>query len=180
AFASALLGIGGLLVPAEYGFWIIIAALAGLFLLLFVMVLIGQWSAPLAWIVAAVGVLGLGSFAAQPVGDALGEAARFVRNLRPLRPAWLLLLLLIPVIIALRFRRLSGLGPVRRWFAIGLRCALVLFLTLALAEAATTTLPETTTVLFVLDGSQSVPRELLDRAENFINVAVEQRGAGHE
>jgi uncharacterized membrane protein len=180
AGALALLALGGFAVLPEVGLWLCIAALAALFILLFVMILTGQWSPQLAWAVAAVGVLGVGSLAAQPATAGLEEAYRFVRNLRPLRPGWLLLLLLIPVIILLSFRSLSGLGPVRRCLAIGLRCALVLFLTLALAEAATTTLPETTTVIFVLDGSQSVPKELLDRAEKFINEAVEERGAGHE
>lgn len=178
--ASALLGIGGLSVPPAYAFWIAIAAVACLFLMLLVMVLSSYWWAPLAWVAAAVALVGVGDLGAGPIGDDLAEAYRFVRNLRPLQPWWLLLLLLIPLIILLSFRSLSGLGPVRRWVAIGLRCALVLFLTLALAEAATTTLPEITTVLFVFDGSQSVPKELADRGEKFINDAVEQRGAGHE
>src|SRR5262249_18000172 len=140
--ALATFALGGLAVLPECGFWLGIACLAGLFLLLFVMILSGQWSPHLAWAVAAVAAIGLGSRTAQPASAGLEEAYRFLRNLRPLRPGWLLLLLLIPVIILLSFRSLSGLGPVRRWLAIGLRCALVLFLTLALAEAATTTLPE--------------------------------------
>jgi uncharacterized membrane protein len=178
--ALAAPGLGGAFVPSAIGFWLGIGSLAGLFVLVFVMVLSGRWWAPLAWIVAAVGVLGLGGYAASPASEGLAEAFRFVRNLKPLRPWWLLLLALIPLIILLSFRSLAGLGPVRRWVAIGLRCALVLFLTLALAEAATTTLPETTTVIFVLDGSQSVPEELLKRGERFINDAVRYRGAGHE
>src|SRR5262249_30592766 len=180
ASAALLLALGGFFETPAFGFWLGIGSVAGFFLLIFVMVLTGFWSVPVAWIVAAVGILGLGGYGSGPVSEGLEEAYRFVRNLKPLRPWWLLLLALIPAIILLSFRSLSGLGPVRRWAAIGLRCALVLFLTLALAEAATTTLPETTTVLFVLDGSQSVPKELLQRAEMFINEAVGKRGAGHE
>jgi uncharacterized membrane protein len=174
------LGLGGLFLSPTVGFWLGVGALASLFVLIFLMVLSGIWSAPAAWVVAGIGVLGAGGIVAGPVSEAIEEAYRFVRNLKPLRPWWLLLLALIPIIILLSFRSLSGLGPVRRWLAIGLRCALILFLTMALAEAATTTLPETTTVIFVLDGSQSVPKELLERAETFINEAVAQRGAGHE
>jgi uncharacterized membrane protein len=180
AAVLALLGLGGYSILPPVGLWLGIGSLGVLFLLLFLMVLTGSWSRPIAWCIAAVGVLGLGAILTAPASEALEQAARFVMNLKPLRPWWLTLLVFIPIIVLLSFRSLSGLGPIRRWIAIGLRCALVLFLTLALAEAATTTLPETTTVLFVLDGSQSVPRELIDRAERFINEAVEKRGAGHE
>ena len=47
----------------------------------------------------------------------------------------LLLLLLVPAIVYLSYRSLAGLGPVRRWLAIGLRSSLVILLTLALADA---------------------------------------------
>jgi uncharacterized membrane protein len=176
----ALFGLGGLFIATTYGFWLAIAALAVLSLMVFTMALTGYWWAPLAWVVASVAIVGAGGYGAGPVGEGLAEAYRFVRNLRPLKPWWLLLLVLIPLIVLLSFRSLSGLGQVRRWVAIGLRCSLVLFLTLALAEAATTTLPENTTVIFVFDGSQSVPKELADRAEKFVNDAVELRGTGHE
>jgi uncharacterized membrane protein len=175
----ALLGLGGMLVSPEYGMWLAIGALAVLFVMVFAMVLSGWWWAPLACVVGGVALLGLGGLGEEPAATVLSAAFAFVRNLRPLKPWWLLLLLLIPAIIALSFRSLAGLGPIRRWVAIGLRCALVLFLTLALAEAATTTRPDTTTVIFVLDLSQSIPEDLLVRAEKFMNDAVEKRGDDH-
>jgi len=82
----------------------------------------------------------------------------------------------------------------RPWLSLGLRCLLVLFLTLALAEPRLEQNTQTTTVLFVVDRSQSVPQELepdprnpgrmLDRRElrirDFIEVAVRQRGQGRD
>ena len=84
--------------------------------------------------------------------------------------------------------------PCGAWVAIGLRCALILFLTLALAEVHLAHRNETTTVLFVVDRSLSVPQESYldpslqtrlgdhrwDRIRDFINKAVENRGPGHE
>src|SRR5262245_43270502 len=55
----AMLALGGLAVHSEYGSWLCIASLAGLFLLVLVMILSGQWSPWLAWIVAAIGVVGV-------------------------------------------------------------------------------------------------------------------------
>src|SRR5207253_10264794 len=67
----------------------------------------------------------------------------------------LLLLLLIPVIVWLSYRSLAGLGPIRRWVAIGLRCLLILLLTLALAELRLRKPNDTTTVFFLVDRSRS-------------------------
>jgi uncharacterized membrane protein len=82
----------------------------------------------------------------------------------------------------------------RPWLSLGLRCLLVLFLTLALAEPRVEQNTETVTVLFVLDRSASVPQELapdpgnpgrmIDKREvrirDFINAAVLQRGKGRD
>ena len=50
------------------------------------------------------------------------------------QPLYLLLLLLLPVLWMVSFRSLSGLGPIRRWFAMGLRSAVFLLIVCALAE----------------------------------------------
>src|SRR5207302_449613 len=107
------------------------------------------------------------------------------------QPWWLLLLLLIPVIIRMSYRSLSGLGPVRKWLAIGLRCLLIVLLTLSLAELRLRRPNDTTTVLFVVDRSLSIPQEIdpneptpvdkrWQRMKRFITDAVLKRGTGHE
>ncbi len=82
----------------------------------------------------------------------------------------------------------------RPWLSLGLRCLLVVLLTLALAEPRVEQNAETTAVLFVVDRSQSVPQELepdprnpgrmIDRREirirDFIEDAVRQRGRGRD
>src|SRR2546428_560856 len=80
---------------------------------------------------AAVLLFGLGGMGTEPGTLILNEAGKFLWSLEPLQPAWLLLLLLIPVIVWLSFRSLAGLGPIRRWVAIGLRCLLMILLILA-------------------------------------------------
>src|SRR5438128_2534111 len=78
---------------------------------------------------------------------------------------WLLLLAFVPVIVLLSFRSLSGLGPARRWLAIGLRCLLVVLLTLALAEVRLRHQNENVTVLFLVDRSLSVPEDFDPQAD---------------
>lgn len=180
ASAFALLGLGGLVLPDEYAWWAAAGGAVCLFIMFLVLIIAGLWYAPLAAVLGAIVLLGLGGGGAQTMGLWLRDAFEFVRNLRPLHPWWLLLLLLIPVIVLVSFRSLAGLGPIRRWVAIGLRCALVLFLTLALAEAASTSTPDSTTVIFLVDRSLSVPEDLQERIERFLNDAVEQRGSGRE
>src|SRR5262249_56708233 len=121
-------------------------------------------------------------------------AGKVVLSLEPTQPWWLLLLGFIPAIILLSHRSLAGLGPVRRWIAIGLRCALVLLLTLALAEVRLRHQNENITAMFLVDRSLSIPEEYdpeapLDsprvdlrwhRVEKFLNDAVALRGPEHK
>ncbi len=87
----------------------------------------------------------------------------------------------------LRSRRsLAGLGPQREWVALTLRCLLVVFLALALADPQVNDAAQETTVLFVVDRSLSVPEEHDDqkgpsglpvdhrweRIKDFINQSV--------
>ena len=63
------------------------------------------------------------------------------------------------MIVWLSYRSLAGLGPIRRWIAIGLRCTLLLLLTMALAEVRIRHQNENVTVLFLVDRSLSIPEE---------------------
>jgi hypothetical protein len=116
------------------------------------------------------------------------------------RRVWPLVWLLPPVglVLLARFLRRNWhqlhLDSWRTWVSLGLRCALVVFLTLALAEPRLRQTNENTTVLFVVDRSQSIPQDFgpdpekpggnvdrrARRINNFINNAVRERGAGHE
>jgi uncharacterized membrane protein len=188
-----LVAAGGLFIPFVWSAWLSAAALLGLFAMLFVLVLTGRWSARLGWLLGALLVLGLGGLVSQAIGAALVNTWLVLVKLEALQPAWLCLLLLLPVIVVLSFRSLAGLGPVRRWLAIGLRCCLVLLLTLALAEVRLRHPNETVTVLFLVDRSLSVPEEPAPDPENpakridrrwerikrFINDSVEKRGSSH-
>jgi uncharacterized membrane protein len=230
-----LAGVGGFLLPPWLGLIVALAALGVLLAMFLVLLLTGAWWAPLAAVAAAAIVLGLGGLVETATGAWLVEAFKLLRGVEFLRPWWLLLLGLVPLLILFSLRHvrwyllllflvqygagaavlvwlqgrftwvgplafvvlavsavaslfrltkprnsLAGLGPVRQWLALGLRCALITFLALALAEPRIRQQTETTTVLFVLDRSLSVPEERQDKLRDFINDAVEHRGAGHE
>src|SRR6516162_8566583 len=188
------LAIGELLIPAGWAFWIGVAALATLFVMTVVLVISGGWSAYLGYAAGAGILLGLGGTAVGPIGGWLAEAGKSLKGLEPTQPWWLLLLVFVPVVIWLSYRSLAGLGPVRRWLAIGLRCALIVLLTLALAEVRIRHQSENVTVFFVVDRSFSIPAEYdsapssettrvdrrWERVEKFINEAVRQRGPDHK
>lgn len=180
--------------PALWGWWATGVALAVLFGALLLVVTTGRWSAGLGYTLGVVLLLGMGGVWSEAVGKCLLDGAKVVIRLEPLEPWWLLLLVLLPVIVLLGRRSLSGLGPVRRWTAIGLRCLLVLLLTLALAEVRLKHQNENTTVLFLVDRSVSIPEDFdsddnspvkrvdrrWERVLKFINGTVEGRGAGHK
>ncbi len=167
-------------------------AVLGLVLTLF---LNAYWSATLGYAAGAAALVALGGMTAAPAGAVLRDLCAGVAgvfgsgHVGIAEPGWLLLLLLVPVVVALGFRSLSGLGPVRRWVAITLRCLLVVFLTLALAEVHLRRSHEAVTVLFVWDRSLSIPPEFEgdgggkdlreQRLLRFINDAVAKRGPKH-
>jgi len=183
-----LLGLGGLLLGASSWVpWAASAAAACLFLMLAVVVLTGNWWAPLGYTVGAVLLLGLGGMSAEPGARGLNATSKMLLSLQPLQPWWLLVLLLVPIIIWLSFRSLAGLGRVRRWVAIGLRCLLIALLALALAETEARQPNDSLTVLFLWDRSLSIPQDFEngrdrreERIKNFINSSVAERGPGHE
>ncbi len=72
-------------------------------------------------------------------------------------PQWLWLLLLLPLLWALSFRSLSGLGRARRLIVLALRSLVFLLLILALAELQWLRSHDRMTVIYLLDQSVSIP-----------------------
>ncbi len=134
-----------------------------LYLLALVVVPIARPTATPAVVGLSQGVLlfaALGGWVGRPLAEFFVEAGKSVIHTTFLSPWWLLLLLLAPLVYVISFRSLSGLGPVRRWVAIGLRTLVVVLLVVALAEPKVQRPSENMTVLFVVDRSASVPRDL--------------------
>src|SRR5947209_8824164 len=193
--AGAAFGLGGLVLANDAAPWVAGGAGVVLFGMLVWLVLSGQWLAPVAAAVAAILAFGLGGSLAEPIGSGIIQTAKAIRSLEAVQPIWLLLLLLVPLIVVLSLRSLSGLGPIRRWVAIGLRSLLIVLLTLALAEVRVRRPNENTTVLFLVDRSLSIPQEIdptvpedrpigqrdkrWRRVKQFVNDAVEKRGTDH-
>jgi Mg-chelatase subunit ChlD len=187
----ALAGVGGLLIPdPEWGAWLALFAVAVFFGMFLVLIFTSYWLRPFAYAVGALLAVGLGGFVSQPAGEGLIDAGRLLLSLEPAQPWWLLLLLVVPLVFWFSFRSLAGLGPVRRWVALGLRCLLITLVGLALAELRINHQNDTVTVLFLVDRSLSIPQEpssadpTIDlrwqRIKKFINEAVEKRGSGRE
>jgi uncharacterized membrane protein len=160
-------------------------ALAGVNLLL-----TGLWSRPLAWGLAAMLAVALGGFVGS-IQAAGVSAVRTLRTLEFVQPWWLLLLLLLPLLVWFSYQSLAGLGPIRRWVALSVRCLLVALLILALAEPRLRRPNENVCVLYVLDRSMSVPQETDTssaegerdlrwlRLQQFVHASVQQRGLAH-
>ncbi|WZO97528.1 vWA domain-containing protein [Isosphaeraceae bacterium EP7] len=93
------------------------------------------------------------------------------------RPLWLLLLpLVLPPLILFSYRGLSGLGRVRRLLAIALRGTVVTLVVLALAELQAVRRSERLTTLFVVDASESIPREMRGPALQYVTEESKKRG----
>jgi len=89
-------------------------------------------------------------------------------------PGYLLLGLALPVLWVVSWRNLSGLGPVRRWFALGLRTLIFLLLIGALAEAHLPRSSDRLTVVYLLDQSESIPRAARRQMLDYCRKAVEK------
>jgi uncharacterized membrane protein/Mg-chelatase subunit ChlD len=172
--ALGLLSLGGLIVAPHLAWWIASGALAILFFMLLALLITGHWWAPAGYLVGAAALFALGGLSTESLSQSLVDAAKMLARLEAVEPWWLLLLALVPLIVLLSFRSLAGLGRVRRWVAIGLRSALIIFLVLALAEVRLRHENETVTVLFLVDRSLSMPEDPEDweRIKKFINDAV--------
>lgn len=89
-------------------------------------------------------------------------------------PGYLVLLALLPLLAVFSFRSLAGLGPVRRWVAIGMRCLVVTCMVLALAGAQWIRKTDALSVVFLVDRSKSIPRPKQAEAFKFLENAKEQ------
>jgi uncharacterized membrane protein len=168
--------------------WLVTALLLGLVALIFRLLFSATWSREAGYLVGAALLAGIGGLTAAPAGGILANfsgataTALDSGHIGIAEPWWLLLLLLVPLIVLFSFRSLAGLGPTRRCLAIGLRCLLVVFLTLALAEVHLRRISDAVTVLFVYDRSLSIPKDADDNAHllAFINDAVARRGPARQ
>ena len=94
-------------------------------------------------------------------------------------PWWLIALpLVLPPLILVSFRSLSGLGMVRRALAILLRTAVVTLIVLALAEVQTVRRNDKLTTLFLVDASQSIPRDWQGPALQYVTEASKKQAEG--
>jgi len=180
--------------PDDYGPYLLIAS-AALLAVSFVWLLLSRrWSRWFALACFAGVCLGVGGSFVGPIQAAGKEVRRAFASVEFVHPGWLWLLGIVPVLIRLSYRSLAGLGPVRRWVALGMRCALVTLLVLAIAEPRLRKPSENVTVMFVVDRSQSIPTEddpgagrpgtanvdlRWQRVQTFINDSVAKRGPDH-
>jgi hypothetical protein len=90
------------------------------------------------------------------------------------QPWWLILLALVPVLWIFSFKSLSGLGPFRRLFALGLRTGVFLLLVLALAGIQLQKISDKVTVLYLLDQSESIPKLTREAMIQYVMRDVQQ------
>jgi uncharacterized membrane protein len=197
ALAGGLLlpaGIGACIpMPVEVAWGLVVAAASVMAALVFILFLVGAWSAPLACFAGVLAALGVGRLTLPATGHGLVEFVRSLGEVELLAPWWLLLLAVLPLFVWMSRRRLNRREG-RPWLALVLRCLGVAALVLALTEPRLRQLAEHVTVLFVVDRSQSAPEELGEdpndpghridlraaRVRDFLNRAVAGRGKGHE
>ena len=92
------------------------------------------------------------------------------------QPWWLILIpLILPLLVWMGFRSLAGLGSVRRALAILLRAGVITLIVLALAETQTVRRLDRLATLFVVDVSNSVPREQQMAAIEYVRGASKKR-----
>jgi uncharacterized membrane protein len=200
AFACGTLGLGGLALgftrfdDFDLPLWLALGS-AALFVLAFArLVWSGSWSFALGLTLAALMLLGLGGLVIPDLGRGIAEAWRSARGLEFVRPWWLVLLVCVPPVFLISRHSLSGLGPVRRWTAVGTRALVLTLLVAALAEPRVRRSSENVTVLFVIDRSLSVPPEYdlnerdsagdpvdrrWERVRRLVNDSVRLRGPDH-
>ena len=87
---------------------------------------------------------------------------------------WYLVLIpiLLPAVWIFSSKTLSGLGPVRKWFAIAFRSLVILGLILALAEMQFLRRSDRMTVIYILDQSASIPKDQRDLMVEYVKEAV--------
>jgi hypothetical protein len=165
---------------------------AGFFVLALVLFFTRKWSFWTAVTFGGIFALGRGAWTEVGTGEAVMTALRSLRGLEFVRPWWLVLLVLVPVVVLMGRKSLSGLGPVRKWVAVGARATIVALLAMACAEPRIKRQSDHLTVLFVMDRSYSIPTDSdaadpakpnvipVDRRwaklQEFVDEAVRSRG----
>jgi len=133
--------------------------LAVLLFALLLLLLTRVWSFILGVILGGVLLAGLGGWAGRDISSGVAYAGRSLLYLNFIRPWWLVLLVFVPVVFLMSRGSLSGLGPWRKWMAVGGRATGVAAIALALAEPRLLRPSENVTVLFLVDRSFSIPQE---------------------
>ncbi len=91
-------------------------------------------------------------------------------------PWWLILIpMIVPPLIWMSYRSLAGLGPVRQTLAILFRTAVITLIVLALAELQSVRRTDRLTTMFLLDVSNSMPKEQQKAALDYVAEASKKR-----
>ena len=91
-------------------------------------------------------------------------------------PWWLILIpLVLPPLLWTSYRSLAGLGTLRRALAILFRTAVITLIVLALAELQSVRRTDRLATIFLLDVSNSVPREQQKAALDYVTEASKKR-----
>ena len=91
-------------------------------------------------------------------------------------PWWLILIpMIVPPLIWMSYRSLAGLGPVRRTLAILFRTAVITLIVLALAELQSIRRTDRLTTMFLLDVSNSMPKDQQKAALDYVEAASKKR-----
>jgi len=88
--------------------------------------------------------------------------------------AYLLLLLLLPVMWWIGYRSLSGLGQWRRLTALALRSGVLSIIVLALADMQYQRRSDQLTVIYLLDQSLSIPVDQRQAMIDYVNTSIEE------
>ena len=89
-------------------------------------------------------------------------------------PAYLLLLLLLPVMWWLSYAGLSGLGRWRRWIALALRSIVFTAIVVALADIQYQKRSDKLSVIYLLDQSLSIPIQQRQEMVKYVNASIAQ------
>ena len=91
-------------------------------------------------------------------------------------PWWLILIpMIVPPLVWMSYRSLAGLGPIRRTLAILFRTAVITLIVLALAEVQSVRRTDRLTTMFLLDVSNSIPKEQQKAALDYVTEASKKR-----
>ncbi|MGA2796761.1 MAG: VWA domain-containing protein [Thermoguttaceae bacterium] len=96
----------------------------------------------------------------------------FTYRLAVLSPWYLLLLALIPALWWYSFRKVAGLGGVRRMLVLIIRSLVLLGLILALAEIQIVRTSDRLTTIFLLDQSLSIPVQSREAMIKYVNAEI--------